>query len=110
MTIESAQLDAVRPLCEGAKVLSEGGVDYVSLPGLKVSVGGAVRTLDGLLCPQAVGGYSTRLYLSQPVPERQQNWTTIMILGRTWHTWSWNNVPASIPLPQMLLEHLTALR
>lgn len=33
-----------------------------------------------------------------PIPRRGQNWTTHNILSRSWHTWSWNNVPAK-PVP-----------
>lgn len=110
MIEDAAQIDALRPLSRGAVPMAEGGKDYIFLPGLKVTVGSDVRELDGLLCPSEVNGYTTRLYLSAPVPERQNNWQASTILGRNWHTWSWNNVPANIPLAQMLLEHLRALR
>lgn len=110
MIQDAAEIEALRPLCSGAVPMAEGGTNYVFLPGLKVTVGDAPRELDGLLCPTQVGGYTTRLYLSESVHERQSNWNCSTILGRSWHTWSWNNVPANIPLVQMLLEHLRALR
>lgn len=110
MSVEEAQLEGLRHLSATATAMSEAGVEYVYLPGLKVTVAGVVRELDGLLCPMQHGGYTTRLFLSAPVSERGQNWTTFTILGRTWHTCSWNNVPASLPLLQILRAHLEALR
>lgn len=103
-------LATLRAICDSPKVMSEGGTSYLFLPGIKVTTGGSIRVLDGLLCPGQHGGYVTRLFLSQPITERGANWTQWQILGRTWHTWSWNNVPASLPLIQMILEHLRALR
>lgn len=108
--IAAAELEALRAICGSATLLSDAGRQYISLPALKITVGGEIKTLDGLLCPQAADSYTTRLYLSQAIPERRSNWTAINILGRTWHTWSWNNVPANIPLVQMLLAHVGALR
>jgi hypothetical protein len=103
-------LTGLRAICEQPEVLGEGGTKYIFLPNLKVSVAGTLRTLDGLLCPGPHNGYATRLFLSQPFTERGANWTRWQILGRTWHTWSWKDVPASLPLIQMVLEHLRALR
>ena len=68
--------------------------------------------MDALLGLTPQGSYLTRLYLSQPIPERPQikgntaNWTIWSLLGRTWYTWSWQNVPASLPLIQMPPDHL----
>ena len=90
--------------------MSEAGIDYVYLPALKFTVGGTERTSDGLLCPTQFGGYLTRLFLLEPVRERGQNWTSHMICGRNWHTWSWQGVSATLSLPQMLAAHLGALR
>jgi hypothetical protein len=104
------QLRTLAAVCPAASAMPEAGIDYVFLPGLKFTVGGKERTVDALLCPAQSGGYSTRLFLAEPVPERGQNWTSHVICGRTWQTWSWNNVPANLTLPQILLAHLVALR
>lgn len=88
----------------------EGGMRYVHLPELKVIAAGTERVLDGLLCPGPHNGYSTRLFLSAPIPERGANWSQWQIFGRTWHTWSWQSVPAELPWIQIVLEHLRALR
>lgn len=110
MSIDAAEIEALRQIYPGATPMTESGANYVFIPGLKVTVGTQTKELDGLLRPSASNGYSTRLYLSAAVPERQQNWQAVTILGRTWHTWSWNNVPANIPFVRMLCEHLVALR
>jgi hypothetical protein len=97
-------------ICPGAKEMPEGGLFYVFLPALKISTAGQILELDALLCPQLRDGYATRLFLSQAVPDRGNNWTTHQILGRTWCTWSWNNVSASQRPAQILAGHLVALR
>lgn len=110
MNLEEAQLEKLRPFSASAKAMTEAGIEYIYLPSLKVTVAGIARELDGLLCPMQHSGYTSRLFLSTPIHERAQNWTTVTILGRTWHTWSWNNVPASLPPVQILRAHLEALR
>ena len=109
------QHEALQAVAPGATAKSEGGHDYVYLPGLQVEVGGVVRVLDALLGITPIGGYVTRLYLAEPILERTSingqaaNWTTHMVLGRPWHTWSWRDVPPTLPLIQILLAHLRAL-
>jgi hypothetical protein len=110
VSIDQRQLAEIASLIPGARVLPDGGVDYIFLPGLRVSVGGEERVLDALLCPVQHGGYSTRLFMAEPIPQRGQNWTTHNILSRLWHTWSWNNVPANLSLMQILSAHVGALR
>ena len=93
-----------------------GYTDAVDLPAQPVDTGERRRVLDALLCPGPHSGYATRLFLAEPIPERDRiqgqaaNWTVHSILGRAWHSWSWQNVQASLPLHQMLLAHLHALR
>ena len=109
MTTEE-QLAGLRQLCKEPELRVEGGISYVVLAQIKVTVAGSVRVVDALLCAGAHNGYTTRLFLSQPFPERAANWSQWVIFGRNWHTWSWQNVPADIPWIQMVLEHLRALR
>ena len=110
MMIDLAQLEALATVCPGARPLGEAGINYVFIPGLRVATGTTERTMDALLCPMQHGGYSTRLFLAEAVPERQRNWTTHQICNRAWHTWSWQNVPTTLTLLQILLAHLEALR
>jgi hypothetical protein len=107
---DDAQLAGLRTICDRPERLAEGGTTYVFLPNVKVMAAGTVRVVDALLCPSQHSGYTSRLFLSTPVPERGANWTQWQIFGRTWHTWSWQNVPSHLPLIQIVLEHLRALR
>lgn len=108
--IQPTQLDELKRICTDAQVESEAGTDYIVLPDLKVVTGEQERILTGLLCPTQHGGYSTRLFLSEKIPERGQNWTLHYIASRNWHVCSWNNVPSNLTLVQMLSAHLKALR
>lgn len=110
MTILAEQLEALKDLCEAAHVMREGAQEIVYLAKLKIRVGDARFVVDAILWPGPHAGYTTRLFLSQPFPAKARNWTVHQVLGRPWHSWSWQGVPASLPLPQMLLCHLDALK
>lgn len=113
---QDPSLDALKVLCPGATLYTEASYRYVYLPKLKVKVGNDTRELDALLCLCAHSGYPTRLFLEQQLTDRQTigahpaNWTNHVILGRTWHSWSWTGVSADLPAVQMLLAHLKALK
>jgi hypothetical protein len=109
VTLPVDRLSPLQCLCETARALQEGGLDYIHLKNLKIRVAGQNYEVDALLCPMANTGYTTRLFLSQSFPQKGANWSVHQILGRAWHTWSWNNVPADLPLLQMLVCHLDAL-
>lgn len=108
--MSEGELEALRAICANPAQMAEGGVRYVYMPNLKIVAAGTERILDALLCPGSHNGYTTRLFLSVPIPERGANWSQWQIFGRTWHTWSWQSVPAELPLIQMVLEHVRALR
>ena len=110
MSIDQKQLAEVAALVPGARMMPDAGIEYIFLPGLKLTIGQEECVLDALLCPVQHGGYTTRLFLADPIPRRGQNWTTHNILSRSWLTWSWNNVPANLSPLQILSAHLKALR
>lgn len=112
MNSEDDKLAGLRAVCPEASYVLDSGKEYVFLPRLKITSDGEVTEMDALLRPGEHSGYKTRLFLAQPLLSKGRGggWSTHTIYGRTWHTWSWNNVPESLPLPQMLLEHLWALR
>lgn len=97
-------------ICEGAKEMAEGEYTFVYLPGLKIRTGEHVVSQDALLCLQSRDGYPTRLFLSQQIQGRGNNWTTHRIVDRTWYSWSWNYVSSDLRPAQILAEHLRALR
>lgn len=114
--ISDDQIADLRAVYPGCKVVEDGGRPYIFIPQLPVTVQGERRDMDALLCPWQHGGYTTRLFLARPIAERSMigsqaaNWTVHNILAREWHTWSWQGVSADLPLPQMLLAHVSALR
>lgn len=103
----------LRAACPGAQPVEEGGVKYIHLPHLKLPTGRSPSEVEGLLRPQAapgIDGYSTRLYLSEQFPECGQNWSQHRILDKAWHTFSFNNVPETLRLIEILANHLEVLR
>lgn len=109
------EMEALRAICPAATPMSEGGNEYVYLPGLRIPVDDEVLQRDALL-GLTPAGYGVRLYLSDPIPRRQSiggnpaNWSSPTILGRAWHTWSWRGVPREQPAIRCLAELLSVLR
>lgn len=107
--IPSEHLSELQLVCAGASEMTEGGQEYIHLPALKLPEGCSVKEVEALLCLSPHSGYVTRLFLAQP-PGRGANPTSHCILGRTWHSWSWNHVPNTLRPAQVLAEHLRGLR
>jgi len=112
MTLSDEALAELCTVCPGAVPMDEGGITYIYLPSLKLPTGRSPSEVQGLLRPQAAGidGYSTRLYLSAQFPERGKNWTQHRILDKSWYTFSFNNVPATLRPIEILANHLRELR
>jgi hypothetical protein len=104
------QIEELKSLCPDAAVFTETGEEFVLLPSLKLPSGATPAVVDGLLCPRSHSGYATRLFLSQPVIGRGNNWTTVRILDRVWHTPSWRDVGADLRLIEIVLGHFNAYR
>ena len=108
--IQENQMETLVSLCPEVAVMPDAGVNYIYLPKLKIKSVNIVHTVDALLCPTKHSGYTTRLFLSERISGRGKNWSTHSILGRTWHTWSWNNVPETLSPTQILSAHMRALQ
>lgn len=108
--ISSESLGEIRALSPEAREMTEAGLAYLHLPGLKLPAGCDPQVADALLCIQSRDGYATRLFLSCRILNRGQNWNSHRILDREWHTWSWNGVSADLRPIEILLGHLRALR
>ena len=102
-------LSELQFVCEGAREICEGVQVYIHLAALKLPDGCNLKEVEALLCVSPHSGYPTRLFLAQPAG-RGANPSTHCILGRTWHTWSWNNVPNTLRPVEILVEHLRGLR
>jgi hypothetical protein len=103
--VTAEELVEIQQVCSDATRKSEGGQSFVYLPGLVIPVGNDNVTRDALLTLQAHGGYISRLFLSAAISGRGSNWTCHTVLGRSWHTPSWNHVPPGRPI-EMLAQHL----
>lgn len=106
----SAHLEEVRAICPGAQPMTDGPLSLIYLPALTLTVDGNNHVVDGLLCLSQHQGYTTRLFLSRPFPNKRQNWTATQLIGRNWHCWSWQGIPASHRPAEILAQHLMALR
>lgn len=106
--VDAAAMNELHTICPGAQEMTEGGIAYIHLPELKLPCPPGI--VEALLCIQQHSGYMTRLFLSKPVPGKGANWAAHQIFGRTWHTWSWNNVPANLRPAEMLRGHLNAFQ
>jgi hypothetical protein len=108
---EAAELESLRVISPQASRVDEGGTAWVLLPTTRVQGPTGVAVMDTVLCPLGQGGYTTRLLLERRVDGKDNlNWTTLVALGRTWHTWSWQNIAANQPWLQIFREHARALR
>jgi hypothetical protein len=103
-------LRALRALNPDARIMPEGNLGLIFLPAQGIEVAGERQTVDLLLCPHEHSGYQTRLFFDRPFAQRATNWTVHTLLGRGWHTFSWNGVRADQPWEQILLAHLAVLR
>jgi len=97
----------------GARQLSEGGLRYLHIQGLRLPPGSTPPITDGLLCLDPRDGYPTRLFLADQInaPGKNLNWNgSTHVLGRNWVAISWSNVSNTQPALQILLAHLDAFR
>jgi hypothetical protein len=106
-----SELGNLREISPQASLHSDGAVVCVLLPQARLVTPAGVETMDMVLCPCGLAGYVTRLLLERRIAGKPNlNWQAIVLLGRTWITWSWNQVPADLPWIQIFAEHARVLR
>lgn len=109
MMVTDEMLNEVKKLfCQNAKVLVEAGLTYIHLPSLTLPAGNTPAAMEALVCLNQRDGYTTRLFFSAPVTAKGQNWTVHNILGKAWHTCSWNNVIFTNRATDVIAQHLRA--
>jgi len=108
--VSSEAMSELQAICPGARLMTDGGVTFILLPGLRLPAGCTPSQSDGLLAIQQRDGYPTKLYLSAPIQGKGNNWNVFPILDRTWHSWSWKDVVYSGRPVDTLAQHLVALR
>ena len=76
MEILDDQVEELKLICPGARLVTEGGVSYVYLPDLQLPTGCSPERLDALLCPTNAHGYPSRLFFAQSFASpASRNWT-----------------------------------
>jgi hypothetical protein len=108
--VDEAAMNELRAIVPGAQEMIEAGITYIHLPRTEAALRARHRGSIALHTAAQHSGYTTRLFLSQQVNGKGANWTTHQIFGKTWQTWSWNNVPSNIRPAQILRGHLEAFK
>jgi hypothetical protein len=109
MEYAKEQTDELKLYCSKLSLISEGGVTYFCMEGLRLPAGCEPNCCDALLCPDTGdGNYPSRLYLAvlvnSPYP---RNWNGNVRIGeRNWHAFSWK-ITAGLTLAQMLNAHMS---
>ncbi len=111
MTPSEPQIDAISALCEEkASFHIDGWRHLILMPGLRILVDGAERRVDAVLCLNHDNPtYPTKLYLAEQVGTGLNYHETAFLLGRSWQTFSWRDVPANLPPIEVLAAHLAPL-
>jgi hypothetical protein len=104
-------LRPIADLCDGeVSYRTDGWRQLIFMERLKFFANGSERTMDALLCLNHNNpSYPTKLYLAERLGG-SLNWNEeAYILGRRWFTFSWRDVPASLPYIDIVAAHLRAL-
>jgi hypothetical protein len=112
MEYSKDQLEELKRYCSKVSTLTEGGVTFLYLEGLRLPEGCHPQVCCGLLCPVARDGYPSRLYFSEQIMSpfaRNWNVSNARIGERNWFAFSWR-VELVVPtLAQILVAHLAGL-
>jgi hypothetical protein len=115
VALDQGQIDKLKAYCEGVSSAVVGTITYLVLKALRLPPGASQATVDAMLRLGDSGdSYPTRLYLSQRVVGASKialNWNVVdqRILEQNWSAYSWK-AAADLPLEEILLEHLKAVR
>lgn len=110
MKTTEEQMTELQRFYPDAKVIPEGGIDFVFIPNLKLPSGCIPETVDALLCPVLRDGYHTRLFYSEKIAGiPPKNWNgNIRICDRSWVSYSWKSRDG-MELLAMVRYHLSTL-
>jgi hypothetical protein len=111
VSTDESEVASLREISPQASLFQEGGIPGVLLPKAHLVTPSGVQIMDTVLCPKGLSGYVTRLLLERRIPEKGNlNWQQVMVLGRAWHTWSWNQISPDQPWIRIFAEHARVLR
>jgi hypothetical protein len=92
----------------------EGGIDYLYISELKMPPGCTPSHTNILFCPVPHSGYQSRLFFKDQIRHPSQvpgrpNWQpTQLILGQSWHNFSYQGITLS-RFSNMVINHLRGL-
>lgn len=110
MKTPGEQMAELQRFYPDAKVIPEGGIEFIYIPNLKLPSGCTPEIVEALLCPVHRDGYPTRLFYSQQIANiPPKNWNgNIRICDRSWVSYSWNS-RNGMELLEMVRYHLSTL-
>jgi len=104
-------LRPLRDICDGeVRFMIEGERRLIFMQNLHLFVNGTQRIMDAVLCLNHNNPtYPTKLYLAEQLG-CGLNWNeTAFLLGRSWCTFSWRDVPSELSPIEILAAHLRPL-
>jgi hypothetical protein len=110
MEYPKEEIEELKRYCTKLSLLSEVGVNYLYMEGLRLPAGCEPAVCDGLLCPVPKDGYPSRLYFSTQVKSSYtRNWNVcnVRIGERNWFAFSWQVKLTNLTLAQLVVAHLT---
>ena len=104
------QLEELKRFYPDAKLIPEGGINFIYIPELILPLGCTPDKIEALLCPILRDGYPTRLFYSQKIAGiPAKNWNgNIRICDRSWVSYSWKSRDG-MELLEMVRYHLSTL-
>ena len=109
MEYPKEEIEELKRYCTKLSLLTEVGVSFLFMEGLRLPAGCEPSVCDGLLCPVPKDGYPSRLYLSTQVTSpytRNWNVNNVRIVGKNWFAFSWKVELINPTLAQLLVAHL----
>src|SRR5208337_2625947 len=103
------QVEELKRYCQKLNAVTEDGVTYLYLEGLRLPTRCQPVECDALLCPEPKDGYPSRLYFSSQIQgayTRNWNVSNARIVERNWFAFSWRVDTANPTLTQLLIAHL----
>jgi len=107
MTYSSEDFQSLKSIYPSVKEVRDGNHPYLHFPEMKVRSDGEFVQVSALL---DCFTNPTKLFLSKHFLGKGANWSTSVIIGCEWHTFSYEGVSNSLSLISILANHLDVLR
>ncbi len=107
MSYSSEDFQSLKSIYPSVEEVRDGNHLYLHFPEMRVYSDGEFVPVSALL---DCFTNPTKLFLSQPFHNKGANWSTSVIRGHEWHTFSYGGVSNSLPPISILANHLDVLR